>query len=236
MSLLQNPQLRAIFRRTGAKRVYYRTLSLLSSRSDYEQKFSESLLNSIRSGDCVWDVGANVGHYTEKFAERVGSSGIVIAIEPFHATFLELASRMERYRQVRCVAVALGSENKTLRVEPVAALSTGNSIAAISDSPVAEEILVRTGANLIEEGVPQPSILKIDVEGFEEEVLWGLRDALRSPDCRGIFVEVHYGALAQRQCPRAPSRLVSTLRDLGYRTRWLDRSHLAGFRLQQTIR
>ena len=73
-------------------------------------------------------------------------------------------------------------------------------------------------------------MLKIDVEGFEEDVLWGLREELRNSSCRAIFVEVHYGLLEQRAFLRAPDRLVSLLKDLGFRTTWVDSSHLAGNR------
>jgi hypothetical protein len=34
--------------------------------SDYEDKFAAAFLSSIRPVDCVWDIGANVGFYTEQ--------------------------------------------------------------------------------------------------------------------------------------------------------------------------
>jgi FkbM family methyltransferase len=228
MSLLQNPWLRTKFRQSGLKRIYYRIFS--PRNRNYEKTFSDGLLNAIHSGDCVWDVGANVGFYTQTFAERVGASGTVIAIEPFQATFAELSSAVRQFPQVRCLPVALGAENTEIRVDPVAPLSTGNSLAHPSSSKTAEKIRVCTGRTLIADGLPIPTILKIDVEGFEEDVLHGFGEALQDRKCRGVFVEVHYEALANRGYPRAPARLVSRLRDLGFRTHWLDRSHLAGLR------
>ncbi len=55
-------------------RVYRRLLS-----KPYEERFHQSLLNAIRQGDVVWDIGANVGVYTVLFADRVGPSGTVVA-------------------------------------------------------------------------------------------------------------------------------------------------------------
>jgi FkbM family methyltransferase len=42
---------------------------------DFSEKFA-------RTGDVVWDVGANVGMFTFACAFRAGSSGHVVAIEP----------------------------------------------------------------------------------------------------------------------------------------------------------
>ncbi|WP_425433395.1 FkbM family methyltransferase [Haloquadratum walsbyi] len=36
-----------------------------------------------------------------------------------------------------------------------------------------------------------PSVIKIDVEGFEHNVIRGLRDTLQNSRCRALFIEVH---------------------------------------------
>lgn len=229
MSVLQNPSLRRLFRKSGLKRVFYKTFVWLK-RSGYEEKFSSVLLDTIRQGDCVWDVGANIGLYTKMFAERVGPSGVVIAIEPFDKSFCQLSAAVRGYPQVRCVKAALGAEERSLRVELVSPTSTANSLVRAAKSNNGEEVSIRTGKGLLLEGLTPPAILKIDVEGFEEDVLWGFRDSLRDATCRGVFLEVHYETLDTRGYPRTPQRLVSMLKDLGFRTRWLDRSHLAALR------
>src|ERR1051325_8893506 len=57
---------------------------LLASRgrTAYEDRFQATMLRQVRSGDVVWDVGANQGIYSHKFSSLVGPSGKVIAIEP----------------------------------------------------------------------------------------------------------------------------------------------------------
>ena len=45
----------------------------------------------IRPGDCVWDVGANVGLYSELFAATVGPAGKVVSLSP-----LQIASQSSR--------------------------------------------------------------------------------------------------------------------------------------------
>ena len=57
-------------------------LSLGRYGRGYEESFRAAMFSCIRPGDCVWDVGANVGLYSELFAAAVGSAGKVISFEP----------------------------------------------------------------------------------------------------------------------------------------------------------
>ena len=58
--------LRSVGRRLGLTGVLVRVLA-----RDYEERFSAAMLKSIEPGEVVWDVGANVGFYTTRFADRV---------------------------------------------------------------------------------------------------------------------------------------------------------------------
>jgi FkbM family methyltransferase len=230
MNLLHDPRVRALVRQSGMKQFAYKVQSSMSRSHSYEEKFSDTLLSAIHAGDCVWDVGANVGFYTKRFADIVGQSGKVIALEPFEGAFCRLCSTVHSLPQVECLKMALGAEDGQLRVLPNVAASTRSSLMCVSESSDAELVSIKTGDKLIREGYQPPSILKIDVEGFEEDVLWGFRHQLRSGVCRGVFIEVHYTLLDKRGFLRAPSRLISMLKDMGFATSWLDPSHLAGVR------
>jgi FkbM family methyltransferase len=52
----------------------------------------QQLGDLVGPGDWVLDVGANVGHYTLRFSELVGSEGRVLAFEPVPDTFELLAA------------------------------------------------------------------------------------------------------------------------------------------------
>jgi Methyltransferase FkbM domain len=75
-----------------------------------------------------------------------------------------------------------------------------------------------------------PCVVKIDVEGFELEVLHGMSGVLADPALRAIFVEVHFLELANRGLPNAPADIVSLLRAAGFVVRWLDPSHVGATR------
>ena len=77
--------------------------------------------------------------------------------------------------------------------------------------------------------LPVPTVVKIDVEGYEVEVIRGMHGILGG--VRAMFIEIHFQILAQRGMMHAPTRLVKDLQRLGFsRIEWPDASHIAAFR------
>jgi FkbM family methyltransferase len=201
---------------------------------DYEARFNEALTSALRPGDVVWDVGANVGVYTSTFAELVGSSGIVCSFEPVPSCFAELERRTRAMPNVRCFAMALGDREMTAPIwtsdDPFGVTNSLVQGAAKADGRTVS-VPVRAGDALVGAHlVPAPNVLKIDVEGFEEEVLTGLTKTLERPECRAVFIEVHFAILEGRGARHAPSRIKSLLGAKGFEARWTDGSHLAAER------
>ena len=86
------------------QRTVVRVLSLGRSTEEYEQDFRSAMIASIRPGDCVWDVGANVGFYSELFIDAVGPAGKVISFEPSPAC----VAMLERRRGDRATGAVMG--------------------------------------------------------------------------------------------------------------------------------
>jgi FkbM family methyltransferase len=178
----------------------------------------------------VWDVGANVGYYTHLFSERVGPSGKVFAFEPSSQNFVRLRERCELLLNVELINVGLGSKDTTLEF-----LQGDDNLGATSriveDNGSDQFVSIRSGDSLLQEGaVDPPNVLKIDVEGFEWEVINGLQTLIRNRSLTAIGVEVHFGLLQQRGDTMAPQRLERFLRDAGFTITWPDPSHILGVR------
>jgi FkbM family methyltransferase len=217
--------------RSGGKLLRFMTSSTMQYDSRYELKFAAELLGSVSSGDCVWDVGANIGHFTRKLAERVGHSGCVVAFEPFRSSYERLLAATEGLPQVRCIQLALGADERDVFVDGIPE-SPSNSLVAFrhGDRAIGERVHVTTGARLIRDGYPCPDVIKIDVEGFEEDVLWGFRESLGDTCCATILMEVHFNVSQERGFLRAPARAMSLLHDFGFKTNWLSPNHLKASR------
>ena len=229
---------RSVARRLGVLGPLSRVKRLVSKtrgRDSYEHAFDEALRSETRAGDIVWDIGANIGLYTIAFSDAVGASGIVCAFEPAPSCHEELRRRCGGRRNVRIFNMALGERDGVLPMWLSAhPLDATHSLVpretGVAGVP-ALEVRVVTGDQLIASGdAPFPDILKIDVEGFEEEVLRGLNETISNPKCRAVFCEVHFAILDGRGKRQAPARIQRFLSDRGFQVLWTDASHLASRR------
>jgi FkbM family methyltransferase len=183
----------------------------------------------IRPGDCIWDVGANVGLYSELFAEAVGPAGTVVSFEPAPDSVTAIEARRSGSSARASWQIVSGAlaDNDGQAWLSVASGSTApdNRLAAGSGSSTIPVPTFR-GDSIVNSGHPSPSVIKIDVEGFEGEVLDGLGDILTQPSLRAICAEIHFGILSERGKPGEPGRMVQRLKELGFSLTWPDRSHL----------
>lgn len=216
---------RTVARKTGL-------ITLLKSvlpDGDYEERFHSALMDGIQSGDTVWDIGANVGFYTEKFAEIVGTEGCVVAFEPAPGAAAKVVEIAERYPIVRLVQAAVSESSGTAYFD---VSSGGDSVTNHlsgeagegSEDSVAVDVV--SGDNYAKEnGVP--NVIKIDVEGFEIEAIRGMQEMLKNTKLRAVYCEVHFGVLESRGMADAPVEIEKRLRTAGFSVKWVDASHIA---------
>ena len=208
--------LRTICRKIGLIPVLHRGRMLWHS-SDYEDKFSAALLNAVRPDDCVWDIGANLGYYTEQLAKR---ARFVVAFEPVLENFLQNKAR--GLSNVDCKQMALGDKEGELAISTLGPFSSIVGAHAPGETRY-EKVRVRPGDELVD--VPRPDVVKIDVEGYEPEVIRGMRDMLRT--ARAAFIEVHFSILESRGMAQQPALIVRDLKNLGFSSvKWVDASHI----------
>jgi FkbM family methyltransferase len=204
----------------------------LAGRGDYEARFARELLVAVRSGDTVWDVGANVGVYAAQFAERGAAN--VVCFEPAPAAVAALHRRFSETSKganpVRIVPIALADRRGTAIFSADGA-SPNNQIGVSDGTSPTVEIQVRCGDEaVIEFALPPPNVIKIDVEGYELEVIQGLSSVLSSKELRSVFVEVHFALLHNRKLDAAPAAILQTLRQHGFHVHWVDPSHIGARR------
>jgi FkbM family methyltransferase len=195
------------------------------ARHNYEQAFDSEMMRSIRPGDTVWDIGANEGYYTTRFAEAVGASGRVVAFEPSPPSITILRGKCGDATNVEIVAAAVGAAEATL------SFYSSESGSSVTDGFMRRDATDTVTTVAVHPGdaflaAHPPAIIKVDVEGFELDVLRGMADVLRSPRLRHLFVEVHFLASVQRGEPDAPGKITALLREAGHTYRWIDASHL----------
>jgi FkbM family methyltransferase len=223
--------LRTVGRASGLNRQVAKLLG-----RGYEDRFQAAMLAAIAPGSCVWDVGANVGLYTKRFSEITGPSGKVFAFEPSPSNLRRLKAAMTSLENVTMVPVALGEREGVAAFEqgtdPLGATSRiVEGVGGRAEKTIA--ISLASGDHLIASGaVAAPNVIKIDTEGFELDVLRGLRQTLQHPSLRVLCIEVHFGLLEARGLANAPSDIEKLLAGTGFTLVWPDASHIVATKVK----
>jgi FkbM family methyltransferase len=145
------------------------------------------LLHFLREKDVFVDIGANIGSYTILASAEINAFSI--SIEPIPSTFSHLKNNIvvnQINHLVTPLNIGLGSKMGSLKFTK--SRDTENHIAT-QDETDTIDVEVDTLDNIIAE--EQPTLLKIDVEGFETEVLNGAEATLNKSSLKAIIIELN---------------------------------------------
>ena len=183
---------------------------------DLDRKVSWILSQIVKEGDTVFDIGANIGIVTLHLSQLTKSSGMVYAFEPnpYLAALLRETLLKNSLSNVKLFPIALGSQKSKLQLS----IPDGNMGAAslvrrsqfINQKII--DVEVDTLANIIEqEKIKNIKLIKIDVEGFEADVLKGGMSFLKEVKPTVILFELNQYDGSFWQQP-----VVEILRECGY--------------------
>ncbi len=163
---------------------------------DLDRKITWICQQIIRSGDTVLDIGANIGLVTLCMSRLVGTEGEVHAFEPQPdlQNLLKQSLHRNAISNVRLHGVALGSDEAMLELRiPDGNAGRASVVRNQDDSTCTRfNVPVQTLDRLIqEEGIKKIRLIKIDVEGFEEQVLRGGAGMLQSIRPEAILFELN---------------------------------------------
>lgn len=159
-----------------------------------EPNSTEYFGSLIRDDDIIIDIGANIGYYVllESFAAKVGK---IYAIEPVKRSMQTLCDnlKLNGVKNVFPFTMALGDseEKNILYVYKAANLS---SFVKHDQSEIIEEVETKTMTldSFIRTNIKErPSIVRMDLEGWECQVIDGAKDTISNSDDLTLFIELH---------------------------------------------
>jgi FkbM family methyltransferase len=186
----------------------------------YEPPIQQALSKHLEPGSVFYDVGAHVGIVSLFAARLVGTKGAVFAFEayPDNAERIKEHVRRNTFDQIQVVPYAVWSSAGHLRFERASAQSSRNQGAIATGPPVGSENTIEVEAialNDFAQAHPAPTLIKIDVEGAEADVLRGSEEIFaRSKPV--LICEVHHGQAAED--------VTRWLNERGYTFEWLETS------------
>lgn len=207
---------------------YQRTVAA----SGYEYDILDVTSSILRKGDCVIDVGANIGLHSLIWAQLVGPKGRVVSFEPVPPNFETLVGNTKLNPKITCIKplnVALGETQAQLRFsapQDRAGLTSGSySATRVGGSEyVVQQTTMDAFTSKLEPSL-RIRLVKIDVEGWESRVIDGALNTIQKhlpylaiewnreyESCDELY-EIIWGILVPR---------------LGYRPTRVVRSRFAG--------
>jgi FkbM family methyltransferase len=141
----------------------------------------------VKPGDTVWDIGANVGLFTIAAAQKAGPQGSIVAIEPdlWLASLLQRSAALQPPAAARIHVMPVAVSNRTgIATLHIANRNrNSNHLSSVPEHSQAggtretHQVLSITLDWLLEQLSP-PSLVKIDVEGAEIDLLHGAHNLL----------------------------------------------------------
>ncbi len=160
----------------------------------------------ISEESTIVDVGANIGDFTVQVAKRC-PRGRVIAVEPLHdhVRMIGIQAQLNGLENIVCVQAALGGTEGQIEIH----VGGGQSSAYWGGASIQNARLTTLSQVMQETGIEEISLLKLDCEGAEWEILPAAEKVL--PRIRQICMEFH--------CVPGwtPERLAEWLRDREYK-------------------
>ena len=183
----------------------------------YEPAVWGRVMREVNAGDHVAEVGASIGLYALAFAGRVGAAGHVTAFEPDPDSISALEANIAVngwQDRVTVIRAAVGQCSGQVRFASARGQESRIEIRPeVCDGVIAVPMVTLDDA-LAGQRI---DVIKIDVEGFEQQVLEGARKILTEERQRprAILVEVHPFAWADADTSSAS--FLSLLDEMGFR-------------------
>ncbi len=147
------------------------------------------VLHALRKEDVFVDVGANVGSYTVLAGAVIGAK--CVSFEPIPTTYYNLVKNIDLngiYGHVDAKNIGVGHENGELKF--TAGLDTVNHVISTDEEDLDSiSVPIKTLDSLIAE--QHPTIIKIDVEGFETNVIKGAEATLSQESLLAVIMELN---------------------------------------------
>jgi FkbM family methyltransferase len=170
------------------------------------------LLQLVRPGDKVLDLGAHLGTFSLA-AAAAKCNVLAVEASPANAALLEESVRRNRFDRMRLIQAAASNAAGIVEFCPFGPF--GHVSTSATQLPRVPVRAVQIDDLLEEVGWQQVAFIKMDIEGSELAALHGMKRLLGRSDAPPILFESNAYALGFYGA--TPAQLLAALHDFGYR-------------------
>lgn len=146
----------------------------------FEPEYLELFKNNLDTGNTFIDIGANIGHHSLFASKVVGDNGKVIAFEPLKDIYNQFQESINKnnFKNITLYNKGCGSKEEILTIYSTNKNIGGSSVIPSPDKRENGKIEIIVPDNILE-NEKRVDFIKIDVEGYELEVLKGLKNTIQ---------------------------------------------------------
>ncbi len=187
----------------------------------YEEKEINFIEDFLKEGDCFIDVGANIGLFSLVASKRVGSSGKVIAFEPFKRNYRILCNHilMNQASNVQSENIAISNVSGKMRLHLNEKEKNFGMVSGVSNEHTytEEAMTICLDAYMETKIKSRVHLIKIDIEGLEYQAILGMLETIERHKPT-LLIEIN-------PIEKQPQneKIETLLFKMGYRKWFLDR-------------
>lgn len=205
----------------------------------HEKNSTEEVKTIIKPGMKILEVGANIGYYALIETKLAGPSGYLYAIEPAPHNFESLKKNLE-LNGIRNVDLHMAAFGESRGKAKFYVYDRGNLSSFIKREDMGMkyeevEVEIMTLDDFLR--FKKVDFIRMDVEGFEKEILKGSENALSEGNRpKYFFIEVHSELLHKKDS--SAGDILGFLKDHGYEIRksfWRGRSDICANSMEEML-
>jgi FkbM family methyltransferase len=195
----------------------------LAAGDFYEPDVAKVMVQVVRPGDVVVDVGANAGFFTTLLATLTGPEGQVLSFEPGDDNLTRLRNNIaiNDFSHVSVIERPASDRTGPVQFFLNSDDSGGNALWDVATfegntrSAAAPQVMTLQATTVADEilrlNLPAPKLIKVDTEGAELNVLKGCRTFLENRQTPFVIAEVHpFGLEKMGATPQALREFMAT--------------------------
>lgn len=198
-----------------------------------EESATKIVQEEIKPGMVVIDIGSNLGYYALLESRLVGNTGKVYAIEPVEENYEVLCRNIElnNYKNIETFKCAIGNKNEEMEFT----LTNGSNWGTMMSMKNASDFYGRrmkkiskdkinvntiTLDKFIEDNnIKKVDFIRMDVEGYETEIIKGMQKTLKNMPNLKLFIEFHYSHF--KNADKIMGKAIQNILDKGFEPKHL---------------
>lgn len=187
----------------------------------HEPLTTHLMIKELKENMVCVDLGSNIGYYAVIESNIIGESGKIFAIEPSPVNFPILRLNLENQKKNNFLAynIAIGDKNEDMEFI-ISTKSNWSKIRMNNENINSADKIIKIPVKtldsfVIENNITKIDILRMDVEGFEYNIILGANNVLEKYKPK-IFVEIHKMYLGKEKT----CEIFNDLKNKGYEIKY----------------